>query len=41
LDTSTPGSFLDPLQSYLKWDLNIVNTNPFADFVSFGQAGAA
>lgn len=41
LDTSTPGSFLDPLQSYLKWDLNIINTNPFADFVSFGQAGSA
>lgn len=41
LDTSTPGSFLDPLQSYLKWDLSIINSNPFADFVSFGQAGAA
>ena len=41
LDTSTPGSFLDPLQSYLKWDLSIVNSNPFADYVSFGQAGAA
>lgn len=41
LDTSTPGSFLDPLQSYLKWDLTIRNTNVFADFVSFGQAGAA
>ena len=41
LDTSTPGSFLDPLQSYLKFDLTIRNTNPFADFVSFGPAGAA
>ncbi len=41
LDTSTPGSFLDPLQSYLKFDLTFINTNPFADYVSFGPAGAA
>lgn len=41
LDTSTPGSFLDPLQSYLKFDLRIQNSNPFIDYVSFGQAGAA
>ena len=41
LDTSTPGSFLDPLQSYLKWDLTILNSNPFCDYVSFGQAGSA
>lgn len=41
LDTSTPGSFLDPLQSYLKFDLQIQNSNPFNDFVSFGAAGAA
>jgi hypothetical protein len=41
LDTSTPGSFLDPLQSYLKFDLTIRNTNAFADYISFGPAGAA
>jgi hypothetical protein len=41
LDTSTPGSFLDPLQSYLKFDLVIRNTNLFADYISFGLAGAA
>jgi hypothetical protein len=41
LDTSTPGSFLDPLQSYLKFDLRINNANPFIDYISFGQAGAA
>ena len=41
LDTSTPGSFLDPLQSYLKFDLTIENTNIFADYVSLGAAGAA
>lgn len=41
LDTSTPGSFLDPLQSYLKFDLVFRNTNLFADYVSFGAAGAA
>jgi hypothetical protein len=41
LDTSTPGSFLDPLSSYLKFDINITNTNVFADYISFGNAGAA
>ena len=41
LDTSTPGSFLDPLQSYLKFDLQIRNSNVFNDFISFGSAGAA
>lgn len=41
MDTSTPGSFIDPLQSYLKFDLEIRNYNPFIDFVSFGKAGAA
>lgn len=41
LDTSTPGSFLDPLQSYLKFDLVFRNTNLFADYISFGAAGAA
>ena len=41
LDTSTPGSFLDPLQSYLKFDVVIRNSNVFADFISFGASGAA
>ena len=41
LDTAVPGSNLDPLASYLKFDLVIVNTNPFADYVSFGSAGVA
>jgi len=41
LDTSTAGSFVDPLQSYLKFDLQLNNTNPFIDYCSFGSAGAA
>lgn len=41
MDTSTPGSFLDPMQSYLKFDLRVRNKNPFVDFLSFGHAGAA
>ena len=40
-ETSTPGSFIDPLQSYLKFDLTIINSNPYIDYVSFGKAGAA
>ena len=40
LDTSTPGSFIDPLQSYLKFLLVFQNTNPFIDYVDFGPAGA-
>jgi len=41
LDTSTPGAFNDNHASYLKFDLNITNPNPYADYVSFGTAGAA
>jgi hypothetical protein len=41
LDTSTPGAQIDPLQSYLKFDLTIINSNPFIDYVSFGSAGVA
>ena len=41
LDTSTAGSFIDPLQSYLKFDLQLNNENPFIDYCSFGAAGAA
>jgi len=40
LDTSTPGAYIDPLQSYLKFDLTLINTNPFIDYCSFGSAGA-
>ncbi len=41
LDTSVPGSNLDPGTSYLKWDMTITNTNPFIDYVSFGPCGVA
>ena len=41
LETSTPGAFYDPLQSYIKMDVSIFNTNPYIDFFSWGTAGAA
>lgn len=41
LDTSVPGSNIDPGTSYLKWDMTITNTNAFIDYVSFGPCGVA
>mgnify|MGYP000476297147 CR=1 FL=1 len=41
IDTSTPGSFLDPMQSLLEFDVTFSNTNPHIDFLNFGAAGAA
>lgn len=41
IDTSTAGSFLDPLQSLLEFDIEITNTNPHIDYLNFGAAGAA
>ncbi len=41
LDTSVPGASIDPLSSYLSWTIQINNTNPFVDYVSFGSAGVA
>jgi len=41
LDTSTPGSFLDPTQSILQFDLTIQNTNPYIDYINFSTSGAA
>ena len=40
LDTSTPGSFLDPTQSLIQYDLQITNTNPYIDYVNFSACGA-
>ena len=40
LDTSTPGSFLDPTQSLIQFDLQITNTNPYIDYVNFFTCGA-
>jgi hypothetical protein len=40
LDTSTPGSFLDPSQSLIQFDLQITNTNPYIDYVNFSACGA-
>jgi hypothetical protein len=41
IDTSTPGSFLDPMQSLIEFDITFTNTNPHIDFLNFGAAGAA
>ena len=41
LDTSTPGSFLDPTQSLLTFDLQNINLNPYVDYVNFSTSGAA
>ena len=41
IDTSTPGSFLDPMQSLIEFDVTFTNTNPHIDFLNFGAAGAA
>lgn len=39
LDTSTPGSFLDPTQSLLQFDIQITNTNPYIDFINLSTGG--
>ena len=39
LDTSTPGSFLDPTQSLLQFDIAITNTNPYIDYINFSAGG--
>jgi len=40
LDTSTPGSFLDPSQSCIQFDLQITNSNPYIDYANFSACGA-
>ena len=41
LDTSTPGSFLDPQQSLLQFDITLTNTNPYIDYVNLSTSGMA
>lgn len=41
IDTGTPGAFLDPSQSFLQYDVTVVNQTPYADYFDFGPAGAA
>lgn len=41
LDTSTPGSFLDPSQSLLQFDIEITNTNPYIDYINLSNCGLA
>jgi hypothetical protein len=40
LDTSTPGSFLDPTQSFIQFDLQVTNSNPYIDYANFSSCGA-
>ena len=39
IDTSTPGSFLDPQQSLLQFDIAITNTNPYIDYINLSSCG--
>jgi len=39
IDTSTPGAFLDPHQTFLEFDFTVTNTNPYLDYFSLGAAG--
>lgn len=41
LDTSTPGSFLDPQQSLLQFDIELRNENPYVDYVNLSASGMA
>ena len=41
IDTSSPGSFLDPGQSIITFDLTITNTNPYIDYVNLSTCGVA
>jgi hypothetical protein len=38
-DTSTPGSFIDPESTYLMFDLNLYNGNPYVDYANFCECG--
>lgn len=38
-DTSTPGSFIDPSSTYLRFDFSVNNNNPFVDYTDFGKGG--
>lgn len=41
LDTSTPGSFLDPMQSLIQFDIELTNMNPYIDYVNLSTSGMA
>jgi len=41
IDTSTPGAFYDPAQTFLEFDIEFQNTNPYIDFMNLGAAGMA
>ena len=40
-DTSTPGAFIDPTSTYLQFDMNVSNENPFVDYANYGKEGVA
>ena len=39
IDTSTPGSVLDPTQSLLQFDLAITNSNAYIDYLNLSTGG--
>eukprot|EP01039_Chlorochromonas_danica_P010985 gene10985-12220_t len=41
IDTSTPGAFYDPTQTFLEFDIEIQNSNPYIDYMNLGAAGMA
>jgi|GEM_PF-5807941 len=41
IDTSTPGAFLDPAQTFIEFDFEMINDNPYVDFMNLGAAGMA
>jgi hypothetical protein len=41
LETGTPGQFIDPMLSYLRFDLTVINPNPCVDFFDLPRIGFA
>ena len=41
IDTSTPGAFLDPTQTFLEFDFEVQNNNAYVDYMNLGAAGMA
>lgn len=39
IETSTPGSFVDPQSAYMQFDLEVTNTNFMIDFMHMGPEG--
>lgn len=39
IETGTPGQFIDPMLSFLRFDLTVINPNPCIDFFDLPQIG--